>query len=86
MGQSDQNAEVLFMKVRAAIPSPAWEALPKSQRRSVSSHLTEEPMCLTDEDPHAPQRHLCVPAEAVPFLIIFVPQTLQTGFDIPTPC
>ena len=43
-------------------------------------------MCLTDEDPHAPQRHLCVPAEAVPFLIIFVPQTLQTGFDIPTPC
>lgn len=43
-------------------------------------------MCLTDEDPHALQRHLCVPAEAVPFLIIFVLQTLQTGFDIPTPC
>ena len=41
-------------------------------------------MCLTDEDPHAPHRHLCVPAEVVPFLIILVPQSLQTGFDIPT--
>lgn len=74
------------MKVRAAIPSPAWEALPKSKRRSASIHLAEESMCLTDEGPHALQRHLCVPAEAVPFLIIFVPQTLQTGSDIPTPC
>lgn len=74
------------MKVRAAIPSPAWEALPKSKRRSASGHLAEESMCLTDEDPRAPQRHLCAPAEAVPFLIIFVLQTLQTGFDIPTPC
>lgn len=85
MGQMDQKRDVLRLKVLPSMESPDWDDLPSSHFTKAASGLAVLSFFVTDEAPHEPQHHLCVPAFAVPFFIIFAPQTLHFGLDIRLP-
>lgn len=86
IGQRSQKAVVLSRNVRAAIPSSDCEALPKSQPTKTLSHLERVSLRFTEELPHDRHRHLCLPAEVVPFLTILLLQIPHFGLDTAHPC
>ena len=81
----DQMRWVLSLNVLGLGASSDWESFPKSHLMKYARTFAVLSIFRTEDAPHSPHRHRCVPAEVVPFFIIFLPQMLHLGLDTAHP-
>ena len=79
IGHMRQNSLVILLNVAREHPTSACVAFEKSHLRNMSRRLARESLLRTEEQPQAPQRHLCLPEDVVPFLRIGRSQVSHFG-------
>ena len=78
IGQILHAHDVLRQKVDLLVLRSATASFESSHARNASSALAALSILRTPDAPHDRQRHLCVPAFVLPFLLILAPHTLHS--------